>query len=55
MSPLDVLFWALAALAVLIVLSVVAFFVVLVWAASVGLRRMRADEDEEIFKGRAEK
>jgi hypothetical protein len=55
MSPLDVLFWALAALAVLIVLSVIAVLVVVVYAASVGLQRMRDDEDEEIFKGRAEK
>lgn len=55
MGALEVLIWLGVVLAALIVLSVVAFLVVLVYAASVGLRRMRDDEDETIFKGRAEK
>lgn len=52
MGALDVLLWLGVILAGLVVLSIVAFSVVLVWAAIVGLRRMRDDEDEQpIFKG----
>lgn len=53
-GPLDVLLWALAAFAGLLVLTTVAFLVVFAWAALVGLRQMRADENEEIFTGRKE-
>lgn len=57
MSPIDLLLWALAILAALIVLSVVAFLALLVYAATVGIRRMR-DEDvkeTEIYRGRGDR
>lgn len=44
MSALDVLLWILAAIGGLVLLSTIAFLTLLVWIASVGLRRMR-DED----------
>lgn len=53
MSPIDLLLWVAAAFGALILLAVVAFLVVLVWAAIVGLRKMRDDEERDektIFK-----
>lgn len=58
MSPVDVLLWIVAAFAVLILLAVIAFLIVLVWAAVVGLGRMRADDAEserQIFKSGGER
>lgn len=53
MSPVDVLLWVAAAFGAVVFLTVVAFLIVLVWAAIVGLRKMRADEEQDersIFK-----
>lgn len=53
MSPVDVLLWVAAAFGAVVLLTVVAFLIVLVWAAIVGLRKMRADEEQDersIFK-----
>lgn len=58
MSPVDVLLWIVAAFGALILLAVIAFLVVLVWAAVVGLGRMRADETESetrIYEGRGDR
>lgn len=44
MGALEVLIWILAAIGGLVLLSAIAFLTLLVWIASVGLRRMRDDE-----------
>lgn len=44
MGALEVLIWILAAIGGLVLLSATAFLTLLVWIASIGLRRMR-DED----------
>ena len=44
MDPFTILTWILAAIGGLVLLSAIAFLTLLVWIASVGLRRMR-DED----------
>lgn len=52
MSPLDVVLWALAILAALIVLTIIAVLVLLVFAAATGIRRMRDVESKtEIYRG----
>ena len=57
MDALTVLIWLGLVVAALIVLALVGLFVVVVYAAVVGLRKMRADEDQDdrsIFKSGGE-
>lgn len=48
MGALEVLLWILAAIGGLVLLSAIAFLTLLVWIASVGLRRMRDDETAQL-------
>lgn len=56
MSPLDALLWVLVALGSVIVLTILAFVIVLLWGGALSLRRMSAeDEGREIYRGRADR
>lgn len=59
MDPLTVLIWLGAIVAALVVLSIVAVLVVVAYAASLGLRRMRdedeKDDEQDIYVGKAER
>lgn len=45
------LLWILAVLGGIVLMSVIAFFALLVWVASVGFRRMRDDENTTLPEG----
>lgn len=51
MGALEVLLWILAAIGGLVLLSAIAVLTLLVWIASVGLRRMRDDEATTLPEG----
>lgn len=54
MAALEFFIWILASIGGLVLLTAIAFFILLVWIASVGLRRMR-DAEASDLTGRADR